>query len=183
MTYATRCCGALLLLVPALAAAQDQTPSPPKQETVSIRAVGGSFEIKGASAANFFEFTQRCESRNGIAESSVTLTLPLELEVDPNDSLEHATTVLREAAAKSTEVSVESSSEAGKVAMFYWFGSPVFKGVIESVSVKYTLFLPSGTPVRATASLRFSKPGRAGVKNKKASESSDTKNSDCPPSQ
>jgi hypothetical protein len=39
---------------------------------------------------------------------------------------------------------------------FTWGDSfPVFKGVIESLSVKYTLFLPDGTPVRATATVRM----------------------------
>ena len=32
---------------------------------------------------------------------------------------------------------------------------PVFKGVIENLTVKYTLFLPDGTPCRATVSLRM----------------------------
>ena len=152
---------ALLLLAPALAAAQDKTPSPPKPETVSIRAVAGTFEVKGTSSANFFEFTQRCESKQGIEVSSVSLTLPLDLVADPNDSLERVTTVLRDAAANSLDVSVESSSEAGKVSTFYWTGAPQFKGVIEALSVKYTLFLEDGTPVRATVNLRMRQASRA----------------------
>ena len=185
MTYGMRFCGALLLLAPALAAAQDQTPTPPKQEIVSIRSVGGTFELKGTSSANFFEFTQRCESKQGIEESSVLLTLPLDLEADPNESLERVTTLLRDAAAKSIEVSVESSSEAGKVAAFYWSGAPQFKGVIESLSVKYTMFMPDGTPVRATVNLRMKQANRLLNKGeaKEANKSGDKKKPDCSPSQ
>src|SRR5215471_3006538 len=37
---------------------------------------------------------------------------------------------------------------------FTWGSNmPVFKGVVEDLNVKYTLFLPDGTPCRATASL------------------------------
>jgi hypothetical protein len=38
---------------------------------------------------------------------------------------------------------------------FTWGGSFTFEGVIESLSQKYTLFLPDGTPVRATALVRI----------------------------
>ena len=33
--------------------------------------------------------------------------------------------------------------------------SIAFKGVIESLSIKYTMFAPSGIPIRATANLKF----------------------------
>src|SRR5262249_60602433 len=37
---------------------------------------------------------------------------------------------------------------------FTWGSNmPVFKGVVEDLAVKYTLFLPDGTPCRATATL------------------------------
>ena len=82
-------------------------------------------------------------------------------EGGPNDSLEHATTLLRDAVARGLKVVVEPSSEAGKVAVFYWGGLPAFEGVIASVSVKYTMFLPSGIPVRATTSVSVKEAGRA----------------------
>jgi len=181
-----RFCIALLLLAPALAGAQDQTPSPPKPETVSIRAASGTFEVTGTSAASFFEFTQRCESKQGTEESSVLLTLPLDLQADPNDSLERVTTLLRDAAAKAIDVSVESPGERPKLMFFYWGGFPTFKGVIESLSVKYTLFLPDGTPTRATVSLRMRQA--SGALNKKgeakeANKPGEKKKPDCSPSQ
>lgn len=178
-----RCYVALLLLAPALAAAQDQTPSPPKQETVTIRGVSSTFEVKGTSSISFFEFTQPCASKE---DSSVLLTLPLDLEADPNGSLEAVTTLLRDAAAKGMEVFVEPSSEAGKVTAFYWGGMPRFKGVVESLAVKYTLFLPDGTPTRATVSLRMKEAGGALNKKgeaKEANKPGEKKKSDCPPSQ
>jgi hypothetical protein len=40
--------------------------------------------------------------------------------------------------------------------MFVWDPSfPKFEGVITSLSVKYTMFMPSGKPVRATASVKI----------------------------
>jgi hypothetical protein len=174
---------ALLLLAPALAAAQDQTPSPPKQETVTIRGVSTTFEVKGTSSASFFEFTQPCASKE---DSSVLLTLPLDLEADPNGSLESATTLLRDAAAKGMEVFVEPSSEAGKVTAFYWGGMPRFKGVVESLSVKYTMFMPDGTPARATVNLRMKQANRAmnkGEAKEANAKPGEKKKTDCSPSQ
>ena len=40
---------------------------------------------------------------------------------------------------------------------------PEFQGVIESVGTKYTLFLPDGTPVRATCQVRVRETSRASV--------------------
>ena len=41
---------------------------------------------------------------------------------------------------------------------------PTFDGVIESVSTKYTMFLPNGTPVRATCSVKIKEASRASFK-------------------
>jgi hypothetical protein len=40
---------------------------------------------------------------------------------------------------------------------------PEFQGVIESVSTKYTMFLPDGTPVRATCQVKVREAGRVAV--------------------
>lgn len=174
--------GALLLIAPAWAAAQDPVPSPPKQETVTIRAVGGAFELKTTSSVDQFVFTEQCESKAGYAESTVLLTLPFEIEVGPNDSLEHATKPLREAVAQGLEVVVEPSSERGKILTFSWGGTPGFQGVVESLSVKYTMFMPDGTPARATVGLKMRQANR--VLNKgEAKEANKKKKPDCSPSQ
>ena len=189
MTYSTRFCTALLLLTPALAAAQDPVPSPPKAEIVTIRSAGGTIELKGVTSADLFEFTHRCESRQGISAPAASLSLPIEIEGGPNAPLEQATALLREAVARGFLVTVEASGESESKSarvMFTWGGVPAFEGVIDSVSVKYTMFLESGTPVRATANLRMTEPSRASVKKGagKDGDKSDTKKeSDCSPSQ
>jgi hypothetical protein len=175
-------CGALFLLAPAWAAAQDPVPPPaPKQDTVTIRAMNGTFELKGASSPDLFEFAEQCGSKAGSSGSIVRLTLPLDLEAGPNDSLQHATTLLRDAVARGIEVSLEPSSEAGQVAMFYWSEEPRFRGVAVAVVVKYTMFLDDGTPVRATANIQVKQAGRPGFKKGEAKEANTSaeKKSDC----
>ena len=46
-----------------------------------------------------------------------------------------------------------------------WGGAklPDFEGVIESISTKYTMFLPDGTPVRATCRLAIREAGKVAV--------------------
>ena len=172
---------ALLLLAPALAAAQDPLPPPaPKQETVTLRAVAGTFELKGTSSPASLGLSEQCQSKQGYSESTVRLTLPLELEAGPNESLEKVTTVLRDAVAQGLEVSVEPSSEAGQVVLFYWSGKPQFRGVIESLAVKYTLFLPDGTPTRATVNVRMKQAGRV-LSKEDANKPDSKKKSDCSP--
>lgn len=43
---------------------------------------------------------------------------------------------------------------------FEWGSFPPFRGVIESLEVKYTLFLPDGTPTRATANIKVKQADR-----------------------
>jgi len=175
-------CGALLLLAPVLAAAQDQVPSPPKQETVTIRSAGGTIELKGTTSADLFEFTQQCESRQGDSASTLSLTLPLEIEGGPNGSLEQATTLLREAVAKGFLMTVEPSSEQARSVLIIWGGLPAFEGVIESVGTKYTMFLPNGTPVRATCTVKFKEASRLSFKKgaaKETDQSDSEKKPDC----
>jgi hypothetical protein len=45
---------------------------------------------------------------------------------------------------------------------------PTFTGVVESVSTKYTMFLPDGTPVRATCSVKLKEATKDGVGFKKS---------------
>lgn len=48
------------------------------------------------------------------------------------------------------------------VCTFVWGSNlPEFEGVIENISVRYTMFLEDGTPVRATTNITFSKVGIA----------------------
>ena len=191
MRYRTFFCGALLFLAPAVAAAQDQVPSPPQPETVTIRSAGGTIELKGRTSADLFEFTQQCESRQGISASTVSLTLPFEIEGGPNGSLEQATTLLREAVSRGFLMKVEAD-EAEKderrpaQVMIAWGTLPEFEGVIESVSVKYTMFNDKGFPVRATCSVKFKEADRLSFKKGAAKETDKSdagKKSDCSPKQ
>jgi hypothetical protein len=51
---------------------------------------------------------------------------------------------------------VDDSLKRPPMCLFTWGSAlPTFQGVIESMSVKYTLFLPDGTPVRATVTLKW----------------------------
>jgi hypothetical protein len=185
-------CGALLLLLaPAFSAAQDQVPPPPMPESVTIRSAGGTIELKGRTSADLFEFTQQCESRQGISASTVSLTLPFEIEDGPNGSLEDATTLLRDAVSKGFLMKVEAD-EAEKderrpaQVMITWGNLPAFEGVLESVSTKYTMFSANGHPVRATCSLKFKEPSRLSLKKGEAKEtakSDSEKKSDCSPKQ
>jgi hypothetical protein len=50
---------------------------------------------------------------------------------------------------------------------------PVFKGVIESMNVKYTLFMPDGTPCRATVNLKMKQANK--LLNKKEAETANKK--------
>lgn len=192
MTHRTRSCLALLLLTPALAAAQDQVPPPRMPDVVTIRSAGGSIELKGTTSADLFEFTQQCESRQGISASTASLTLPFEIEDGPNGSLEQATMLLREAVASGFLMKVEAD-EAEKDeqrparVMIKWSRAlPEFEGVLESLSVKYTMFSPSGVPVRATCSVKFKEANRLSFKKGEAREtdkSDSNKTSDCSPKQ
>jgi len=67
---------------------------------------------------------------------------------------------------------------------FVWGTFPSFTGVIESLSVKYTLFLADGTPVRATCTLRLKQADR--VRGKKSPEFAPTictRDEECPAAQ
>ena len=59
----------------------------------------------------------------------------------------------------------EDKKRPPKVAVKWGEGKlPEFQGVIESVSTKYTLFLPDGTPVRASCRVSVREAGHLSVK-------------------
>jgi hypothetical protein len=49
---------------------------------------------------------------------------------------------------------IDSDLSRPPLCTFTW-GSGVFKGVVEDLNVKYTLFLPDGTPCRATVNIKM----------------------------
>jgi hypothetical protein len=59
----------------------------------------------------------------------------------------------------------EDQKRPPKVSVKWGVGKlPEFQGVIESVSTKYTMFLPDGTPVRATCRVTIREAGHLSVK-------------------
>jgi hypothetical protein len=51
---------------------------------------------------------------------------------------------------------IDSGLSRPPLCTFTWGSNmPIFKGVIEDLNVKYTLFLPDGTPTRATATMKW----------------------------
>jgi len=47
---------------------------------------------------------------------------------------------------------------------FTWGGLPAFSGVVESISTKYTMFLPDGQPCRATVQLKMKQASKLSSK-------------------
>lgn len=69
---------------------------------------------------------------------------------------------------------IDSSKKRPPLLTFTWGSKfPVFKGVIEGLNVKYTLFLPDGTPCRATVTLTMKQANK--LLNKKEAEAANKK--------
>lgn len=58
----------------------------------------------------------------------------------------------------------EAQKRPPKVKVKWGNALPPFLGVIESVSTKYTMFLPDGTPVRATCNVKLKEANRLSFK-------------------
>jgi len=68
---------------------------------------------------------------------------------------------------KMAEVMDENGSEEKKrppMVTVKWGTMPDFKGVLESVSTKFTMFTPAGIPVRATCTCKFKEANRLSFK-------------------
>jgi hypothetical protein len=69
---------------------------------------------------------------------------------------------------------VQDDKKRPPMVTFTWGSAmPVFKGVIEDLNVKYTLFLPDGTPARATVNVKFKRAKK--LMNKKEAEAANKK--------
>lgn len=58
----------------------------------------------------------------------------------------------------------EEKKRPTRVRVQWGTGGLKFEGVIESLSIKYTMFMPDGTPVRATCSVKLKEASRATFK-------------------
>jgi hypothetical protein len=95
-------------------------------------------------------------------------TLSLELFFDTYESKSDVNGVLAPLfkMTRIRENAPETDKRPPKV-MVKWggtFGSAGFVGVIEQVGTKYTMFLPDGTPVRATCTVKVKEANPAGLK-------------------
>jgi hypothetical protein len=69
---------------------------------------------------------------------------------------------------------VQADKKRPPMVTFTWGSAmPVFKGVVEDFNVKYTLFLPDGTPARATVQFKLKHATK--LQNKKEAEAANKK--------
>jgi hypothetical protein len=81
------------------------------------------------------------------------------------DTFEAGTSVQTDLAPLEGLASVDPTRKRPPLVLFQWGSAfPAFSGVIESIGVKYTLFLPDGTPVRATAAITVKEAASVRVK-------------------
>lgn len=77
-------------------------------------------------------------------------------------------------------IKVDAAKKRPPMVLFLWGTHfPKFMGVISSLSVQYTMFLPDGTPVRSTVKLKI-KEGRSLKTKAKLAKESETKEPDRP---
>ncbi len=113
---------------------------------------------KGSRGDNpFLEFT-----------NAEPMTLSIELFFDTYEQQKNVYSEHVQSLVALTLVNKDAASEEQKRpphCLFVWGTEfPSFKGVIESLSIKYTMFLPDGMPVRATCSIRMKQAGQVKAK-------------------
>ena len=88
-----------------------------------------------------------------------TMTLELFLDsYEPQNGRVHVQTVverLREMASPREEGSTDAQERRPHICLVAWPGQRAFRGVIESMNVKYTMFTRDGVPVRAVCQLKM----------------------------
>jgi hypothetical protein len=183
MHASTRCALAATLLLAASAAAQENVTIRSLESPEVFEAQFNPTEIlidkpvpwkkhkSSESDAPTLEFTQ-AEPR----------TLHAELLFD---TFEAGTSVQNLIAPLDQLATVDPTKKRPPLVTFTWGSKfPVFSGVIESVGVKYTLFLPDGTPVRATATIKVKEAASVRVKKGTAASVIPCQTpSECPPGQ
>ena len=94
--------------------------------------------------------------------------LAIELMFDTYETGEDVSTKIPAALGKLIEP--DKSLKRPPMSLFSWGSNlPTFKGVVESMNVKYTLFLEDGTPCRATVNLKMKEASRAQTKSEQPS--------------
>lgn len=97
------------------------------------------------------------------------------------DTFEPRTSVYQEYIEKLEKlVKVDEAKKRPPMVLFLWGTHfPKFMGVVSTLGVKYTMFLPDGTPVRATVTMKIKEGRDLKVKGSKA-KSADYKDPDRP---
>jgi Contractile injection system tube protein len=100
----------------------------------------------------------------------LTLSLSLDLEFDSSDTRENVYDKFIHSL--ETLTFVDTDLKRPPMVKVVWVpdntGLPAFKGVVQSMATKYGLFLPDGTPLRATVTLKMKSASSASVAAKKA---------------
>lgn len=101
------------------------------------------------------------------------------------DTFENGTSVQELISPLEILATVDPMKKRPPLVRFTWGNAlPVFTGVIESINVKYTLFLPDGTPVRAAVAVAVKEATTVRVKKGPAASLISCQTpSDCPPGQ
>jgi hypothetical protein len=155
----------LLMVAPLAAAAQSQA-----KEQVVIRAVADpTMQLVASVSPDSWVFSQSGldKQKQQSSKEPPRLQIELELETKPEQSLDAAVATLRLFVQHQLTVELVPASPKSEVpphVRFVW-GEFTFKGVLETFSVKYTMFLDSGNVARATATVSM-KSG-CDAKNKK----------------
>lgn len=136
----------------------------PKEITIA-KAIAWSKHPKSLSDEPTMEFTGAADPK----------TLDLELLFDSYEA-DSAISVYDECiAVLENYATIDPDLERPPICEVTWGKwKKVFKGVIANISVKYTMFLPEGVPVRATATVKFTQAETAVKKGGAASASSTT---------
>ena len=157
---------ALLVLAPVLATAQEQTKG-----QVLIRALADpALKIAGAAPFEALLFTQDpCDRTQRTLSAPTKLQFEMELEDNANQPLDAAIEALRLIVKRELLVEIVTVPErkAPTPILITWgHGLPAFESVIETISVKYTLFLDNGAPARASVNVSMKSAGGAKTKDK-----------------
>lgn len=103
-----------------------------------------TFTSAEGRSMSFELFFDTYEKGTDVHASHVSKLLELAMVMEPNGS--------------------EEKKRPTRVQVIWGNGLPAFEGVIESIGTKYTMFLPSGVPVRATCSVKIKEASRASFK-------------------
>ncbi|MBD2847881.1 LysM peptidoglycan-binding domain-containing protein [Paenibacillus sp. IB182496] len=121
-----------------------------KQQTIDVLFNPNEYSLE---SGNNFSWKTIPGLQTPIAQfiSGEATTLSMDLFFD---SYEQGTDVRRHTAKVAKLLEVDKDLHAPPACRFVW-GSLDFKGVVEKVTQKFTMFLDSGLPVRATLSVTF----------------------------